>query len=198
MDLPLKVSDREKKFIIIGGIAVLIIIIYIIYGLYSDNKKIAFDYSDTRVMILQKQLNKIAKSEKLQKQLDDIEKELEKQEKLFLKGNKAPVAAAELQKTLKDISSSLNIDIRLERTLSTLKSDYYTGIPVEIGFTASTAKLKNLLEQLRKSAFLLVVSEMKVRVTNISKPEDINVTLVVTGFIRKPADTKIKEPKNAA
>jgi len=198
MELPLKVSDREKKFVIIGGIAVLFIVIYFIYGLYSDNKQLAFDYSDTRVMILQNQLNKIAKSEKLQKQLDDIERELEKQEKLFLKGNKAPVAAAELQKTLKDISSSLNIDIKLERALSTLKSDHYTGIPVEIGFTASNAKLNNLLAQLRKSAFLLVVSGMKVRVTNISKPEDINVTLVVTGFIRKPADTKIKEAKNAA
>ena len=198
MELPLKVSDREKKFVIIGGIAVLFIVIYFIYGLYSDNKQLAFDYSDTRVMILQNQLNKIAKSEKLQKQLDDIERELEKQEKLFLKGNKAPVAAAELQKTLKNISSSLNIDIKLERALSTLKSDHYTGIPVEIGFTASNAKLNNLLAQLRKSAFLLVVSGMKVRVTNISKPEDINVTLVVTGFIRKPADTKIKEAKNAA
>lgn len=198
MELPLKVSDREKKFIIIGGIAVLFIIVYFIYGLYSDNKKLAFNYSDTRVMILQKQLNKIAESEKLQKQLNDIERELNKQEKLFLKGNKAPVAAAELQRTLKDISSSLNIEIRLERALSTLKSDHYTGIPVEIGFTASTAKLNNLLERLRRSAFLLVVSEMKVRVTNIRKPEDINVTLVVTGFIRKPADTKIKEVKSAA
>ncbi len=198
MEFPLKVSDREKKFIIIGGIAVLFIFIYFIYGLYSDNKQLAFDYSDTRVMILQKQLNKIAKSEKFQKQLDDIERELKNKEKLFLKGNKAPVAAAELQKTLKDISSSLNIDIKLERALSTLKSDYYTGIPVEIGFTASTAKLNNLLARLRKSAFLLVVSEMKVRVMNISKPEDINVTLVVTGFIRKPVDTKIKESRNAA
>ena len=198
MELPLKINAREKKFVIIGGIAVLFIIIYFIFGLYSDNKQLAFDYSDTRVMILQKQLNKIAESDKLQKQLDDIKRELKNQEKLFLKGNKAPVAAAELQKTLKNISSSLNIDIKLERALSTLKSDYYTGIPVEIGFTASTAKLNNLLSRLRQSAFLLVVSEMKVRVTNISKPEDINVTLVVTGFIRKPSDTKTKEAKNAA
>jgi len=198
MELPLKINAREKKFVIIGGIAVLFIIIYFMFGLYSDNKQLAFDYSDTRVMILQKQLNKIAESDKLQKQLDDIKRELKNQEKLFLKGNKAPVAAAELQKTLKNISSSLNIDIKLERALSALKSDHYTGIPVEIGFTASTAKLNNLLSRLRQSAFLLVVSEMKVRVTNISKPEGINVTLVVTGFIRKPSDTKTKEAKNAA
>lgn len=198
MGFSFKVSEREKKFIITGGIAVLLILIYYVYGIYTDKKQLVLNYSDTRVMMFQKQLNKIAGSEGLQNQLDELQRELAKQERLFLTGDKAPVAAAELQKTLKDISSSLNIEISLERALNTLKSDYFIGIPVEIGFTTSTAKLKTLLERLRKSAFLLVVSEMKVRVTNVSKPEEISVTLVVTGLIRKPDDTEIKEVKSAA
>ena len=71
---------------------------------------------------------------------------------------------------------------------------------MEIGFTASTNKLKDLLYNLRKSPVFLTVSEIKIRVTRVNNPTSIYTTLVVTGFIKKPEDqgTVNKEAKNAA
>ena len=200
MNILAKISDREKKFLIIGVVGVVLIIIFNLYGRYSDFREQVSDFSGSRTQLLETQLEKLSEKEELMKRVDEIRKSLDTHEDLFLKGSKAPVAAAELQKTIKDISSSLNIDIRLERTLNPVDANYYTGIPVEIGFTASTAKLKNLLARLRTTPFLLNIVEMKIRVLNISKPEDINVTLVVSGFIKKPAeaDSENKEAQNAA
>lgn len=198
MNLPFKINEREKKFLIYGGIIVLLIIGYNIFSWYEDMKQGVKDLSDARSMMLQKQLNKIAEKDDIQKQAVLIKREIERQEKAFLRGDKPPVAAAALQRILKDTATSLNVDVKQERTLNPVETDIYLGIPVEIGFKATTRELKDLLYKLRTSTFLLTVAEIKIRVTNISRPEDIYTTLVVTGFIKKPeeGETVGKAEKN--
>jgi Tfp pilus assembly protein PilO len=195
MNLP-KVNEREKKVLIIGGIVVMLIIAFYAFTWYSDTKKSIKEFSDAKLFMLQKQINKISEKEYIEMRYKAVQQELERQEKKLLRGNTPPVAAAALQKFLKETASSLNIDVKLERALNPVDAESYRSIPVEIGFTASTMKLKELLLKLRKSPFLVTVAEIKVRVTNISKPEDIYTTLVVTGFIKKSTE-KDKDKKEA-
>lgn len=198
MNLPIKVNEREKKVLIIGGIIAVLIIAFYIFSWYSDTKKNVEDFSEARLLMLQKQIEKISGKDNLQKRLETVTRELEMQEKTLLVGNTSPVAAAALQRFLKDTAASLQIEIKLERTLNPVDAQFYLGIPVEIGFTSYTRELKELLLRLRKSPFLLSVSEIQVRVTNISKPEEIYTTLVVTGFIKKTEEKGPagKEAKN--
>ncbi len=200
MKLPFKVNEREKRFLIFGGIAVILIIMFPFLTWYSDIKDEVKDVSDTRIFMLEKQLRKIADKEYMNKRLEKIKTELEKGENVFLMGEKPPVAAAELQKFLKERAVSLNINVKQERTLSAVDTGAYIGVPIEIGFTATTEKLKNLLVELRKSRLLLTVSEIKIKVTNVRKPSDVHATLTVTGFIKKPELKNRKEEKadNAA
>lgn len=193
MNLPFKVNEREKRFLIIGGLVGAAIIIFHLFSWYADLRNELKDFSDAKFFKLEKQLEKISEKEELEKQLKAVKQQLERYERTFLKEDKPPVAAAALQKILKDIASSLAIEVKLERTLSPVDTDIYLGIPVEIGFTASTGKLQKLLYKLRTSPILLTVSEIKIRVTNISRPKDIYTTLVVTGFIKK---TSVKEMDN--
>ncbi|HDH53551.1 MAG TPA: hypothetical protein ENH24_03595 [Nitrospirae bacterium] len=198
MNLPFKINEREKRFLIIGGTVLILIIAFNLFSWYSDSQKSLKEFSDARLFMLRKQLDRISEKKDIEKQYKAVKQALERQEKKLLRGNTPPVSAAALQNFLKDTASSLNIDVKLERALNPVDAEFYLAIPVEIGFTASTDELKNLLVRLRKSPFLLTVSELKVRVTNISKPEDIYTTLVVTGFIRKTLDkeTGNKEAKN--
>lgn len=200
MNLPIKINEREKRFLIAGGIIIVLILVFYVFTWYSDTKKGIQEYSDARRFVLQKQLNRLSEKEYIEKKHAAVMQELTGQERMLLQGNTPPVAAAALQKFLKDTASSLNIDVKLERTMDLVEGTHYLGIPVEIGFTASTREVKDLLLRLRKSPFLLAVAELKVRVTNISNPEDIYTTLVVTGFIKKPGaagqDEKVKN--NAA
>ncbi len=198
MNLPIKVNEREKRFLIIGGIIALLIISFYIFSWYGDTKKSVKDFSDARLFMLQKQIEKISGKDNIQKRLEAVSQELERQEKTLLGGNTPPVAAAALQRFLKDTAASLQIEIKLERTLNPVDAQFYLGIPVEIGFTSYTRELKELLLKLRKSPLLLNVSEIQVRVTNISKPEEVYATLVVTGFIKKTEEKEEagKETRN--
>ena len=196
MNLPFNINEREKKFLIIGGIAVLLVIFYNLFSWYGDVKGNVQEVSDMKWFILNKQLNKLSQKNVIEKRAEAIVRELAIQEKAFLSGNKTPVAAAALQKFLKDSASSLKIDVKLERTLSPVESEFYLGIPVEIGFTASTGKLKDLLYRINKSPLLLTISEMKIKVTNIRNPVDTYTTLIVTGFIKK-LETKEQDEKKA-
>ena len=200
LNIPVKVNEREKKALIIGGIVILFIMAFQLFTWYNLTKDRLKDYSDDKYYMLQQQLDRIADSKSIDNQANKVEAELKRLENTLLKGNTPPVAAADLQKFLKDTAAISNIDVKLERTLNPVVLENYLGIPVEIGFSTTTKNLQDLMVRLRKSAYLLNVSEIKIRVTNISKPEEIYTTLVVTGFIRNAEvkDENIKEAKDAA
>ena len=200
MNLPFKVNERERKFLVYGVVILVLIVAFSLISWYTELKSGIDEIAEAKSFMIEKQLAKIAQKDNIEKHANAIRKEIERQEKALLKGGKPPVAAAALQRALKEMASSLNIDVKLERTVNPVDADIYLGIPVEIGFKAMTAELKSLLVKIRKSPYLLMVSEMKVRVTNISKPEDVYTTLVVTGFIKKSPDEieKVKEGKNGS
>lgn len=200
MNLPFKVNEREKKYLIYGALVVVLIIGFNIITWYSDKKNEINEVTDAKLFMLEKQLGKIAEKGYLEKYSAAVRKELERQERSLLRGEKPPVAAAALQRTLKEMASSLGIDVKVERTVNPVDAEIYLGIPVEIGFKATTDDLKSLLIKIKKASYLLTVSEMKVRVTNINNPRTIYTTLVVTGFIKKVGEEEkvMKEAKNAA
>jgi hypothetical protein len=198
MNFPFKVNEREKKFLIFGAVGVVLIVLFQAGSWYSDMTRNTKDLSASKIRVLEKQLNKISLKASLEKTFKSVKQELDRQEKEFLRGGKPPVAAATLQRSLKEMASSLNINVKQERTLNPVDADGYLGIPVEIGFQAKTAELKKLLVSLRQSSYLLIVSEMKIRVTNIRKPVDVYTTLVVTGFIKKETQEDSKEAKNVS
>jgi Tfp pilus assembly protein PilO len=183
--MALNISEREKKFLIFGGIAVVLILGFYFYTLYGDMKVKAKDYIDSRVLVLERQKRILAKKDVYQKKSEEIKKDLARLGASFLQGTKPPVAAAELQNLLKQIATSLGIEVKVEKALNPQDVGFYVAVPVEIGFMAKTGDLKELLERIMNAEPLLTVSELKVRVINVSKPDMLNVSVVVTGFIRK-------------
>jgi Tfp pilus assembly protein PilO len=190
MNLPFKVNDRERKFLVIGGIAVIAIALFYAYSWYADFKKRSDDFSDAKSIMLEKQMRRISEKDAVEKKFNELKQELEKQEKAVLQGDKPPIAAAALSSILRDAASSSGLNITMERTLNPYDVHYYLAVPVEIGFTTTTEKLKELLFKLRSSSFLLTVSQIKIRVVNVSNPVDTFTSLIVTGFIKKPAEEK--------
>lgn len=187
MKLPIiKVNQRDKRVLLIGGLIALLIIVFSLYSWYSDFMERVSGASDAKIVLLKKQLMKLSESDELQMQVNAFKQDFEMKKGSFLKGEKTPVAAAELQRILKEMASSLSIDVNLERTITPVDFNFYLGIPVEIGFTANTEKLSDLLIMLKQSPFLLTVTEMKIGVANVSNPVNINATLQIMGFIEKP------------
>jgi hypothetical protein len=188
MRLPFNISAREKRFLVIGVVVASLIIIYRLFAWYGDVTGEVRDLTDAKLMMLEKQMTNISEMQGLQDDLQDFRNEAAMQKKALLRGDKPPVAAAELQNLIKGMISSLNIEMRSERTIGTVDAGHYIGIPVEIGFITDTGKLKSLLYKIRTSSLLLNVSELKIRVTNLNNPETTYVTVVITGYIRKTSE----------
>ncbi|RJQ56923.1 MAG: hypothetical protein C4526_00500 [Nitrospiraceae bacterium] len=198
MNLLSKISGREKRFIIAGGIVVLAFIIFQAHSWYEGFIKRTDDFSDARLLMLEKQLGRISGKEGLEKRLGELKQELDTREKAVLQGDKPPVAAAALSRIIREAASAQGVNITQERALDPSEAFFYVAVPVEVGFTTTTEKLKEILYSLRISPFLLTVSEIRVRVVNVTNPADIYTSLVVTGYIRKaPEENKEKDKDKA-
>lgn len=195
MSALLKVNIREKKVLIAGAVIVALIIIYRLSLWYGDIASATGEYVEAKQVTLSKQLNKIAQKDNLLKKHDNLSDELKILERGLLSGSKPPVAAAMIQRDIKSIATILHISIKSERALTPVDHGYYLAVPVEIGFSATTAKLKDLLYRLTTSPKLLTVSEVKIRVTNINDPQEAFTTLIVTGYIKKPEMNKDSDIK---
>ena len=194
MNLPLKINEREKKFLIIGVIAVIAIVLFQAYSWYADYKKRAEDFTAAKSVMLEKQLRRMSEKYAFETKFGELKQELEKQETAVLHGDKPPIAAAALSDILRNAATSSGVNITMERTINPSDVQYYVAVPVEIGFNATTERLKELLYKVRTAPFLLTVSDLKIRVVNIGNPVDVYASMIVTGYIKKPAETS-KESK---
>ena len=188
-----RISPREKNVLLIGGVVLFLILAYQLITWYSNVRITTDEYVGTKRKHLEIQMTLISEKESKQKELEIVTSDLNELDEGLLSGNKPPVAAAEILSELKKMTSSLDININLERTRATVDYGLYIGIPVEIAFTAPTAKLKDLLYEIKASPLYLTISEIKVRVRNTNNPVDVNVNLIVKGLMKKPGLDKDKK-----
>jgi len=199
MNVPLKINPREKKILIIGGVIAVLILAYLVVSWYGNIKGSMRENIEAKKFILVKQLNKIPEKENMLRKSENLSSHLKVLERGLLPGNKPPVAAARIQKILKGMALSLNVNIKLEKALNTVDNGSYLGIPVEIGFTSTTEKLKKMIYRIKTSSLLLTITDIKIRVPNQRNPVNSYTTLTVKGFIKKPqiSNDDRKEAGNA-
>lgn len=195
--LKLKLRKREKVILAVGGAAALLIISYHLFQRYEDFNASAKNRSEAKALYLKKQVEKITEKDVIKAKLENTKKELSELEKGLFSGDKPPVAAAELQKLLKEIAMSLNVEIKSERISTPVETGSYLGIPVEIGFTAPTAKLKDMILRIETSPMLLSISALDVRVMNFKNPTEGYAVMTVKGFLRKQKTEKTATEKIA-
>lgn len=192
----LRLKRREKIFLIAGGALALLIASYYVFQWYEGVNASVKDRYEAKAMHLKKQLEKIADKDVIRARLDKAKEELNGLEKGLLSGDKPPVAAAELQKLLKETAMSLNVEIKSERISTPVDAGLYLEIPVEIGFIAPTAKLRDMILRIETAPTLLSVSTLDIRVMNFKNPTEVYAVMTVKGFLRKqkmerPAPEKV-------
>ena len=191
-----RLKRREKLVIFAGLLVAAGILCYYFFERYQTANAAMIESLRLRQAYLGKQVGRISEKSRIDGQLEAAKAEVAKFEERLLPGNKPPVAAAELQKTLKEMAASLAIEIRSERPLPPIEMNMYLGIPVEISFVSSTARLRDMLFKIETSPLLLTVTDMKTNVTNIANPTDVYAFLVVRGMIKKEQETGLQPQRN--
>ncbi len=195
--LKIRLKRREKIVLLAGGLLALLIISYKVFQWYDDFRTSGRNKFEVKTVYLKKQFERIAEKDEVSAKLARAKEELNDLEKGLLPGDKPSLAAAELQKLLKDTASSLKVDIKSEKIVNPAETAYYVEVPVEIGFTATTAKLKDMILKIETAPVLLAISALDIRVMNFKNPTEVYVVMTVKGFIRKQNTEKNSLGKGA-
>lgn len=185
--MPIKINQREKRVLLAGLAVGILIVVYYSADWYGSVRNSYREYIEARQTTALKQEKKIRTKPRLEKKFVTLDTEVKVLESGLFQGDKPPIVAARIQSLLKKMAQSIGIDITLEKALAPVDQGLYLGIPVEIGFTAPTAKLKKMLYKIKTSPSLLSITGMKVIVRNLRNPSDAQTTITVNGFIKNPA-----------
>ena len=177
-------SRRERPIVVVGaaGLAVVVGWIFLVQPLAERNRAAA-DLVPSRLQVLARRLDLIARKDAIAKDLEATNGEIERLSDRFLTEAAPAVAASELQKLTKEMASQAATEIRSERILPPVERGELLEIPVEIAVSGEIRQLVDLLSRLEGSQKLLTVQDLRVRVVNVSQPKELLATLTVSGFI---------------
>lgn len=187
----MKVSDRDKKLIRIGAIA-LVVFCVLKFGLFP-----LYDtFVGRRAEIAQKEkarekyLKFLKKQADFQKSSRDRSREEALVQQGLLRGETTSLAAADIQKIVDEFAKQSKVTMQSVKVLDSDTKDDFVVIPVQIVFSSDLTRLVTFIHGIETDRKLLTMPDLKIRVKNERKPQDISVTVTVAGYMKKGVNKK--------
>lgn len=191
----LKVTPRDKKFLITGGVilGVYLLTVWVVEPIYAQQKRVD-----------QKIQNKIQFIQKYHEILNHDSYYKSKQianertriilGKKFLNETQPGLAAAGLQKIIKGFAQQSRVKIEQVRVEKAKEINEMPAVPIKLTLRSSLRNLSEFVFRLENAEKFLVVEEIITQRINKSNPEKLKTRLLVSGFIQdiapKPSGPK--------
>jgi Tfp pilus assembly protein PilO len=133
--------------------------------------------------LLARQERLVARSEAYDRELGALRAEIVRRRGRLLAGDKAPVAASELQKLVKATAQEAGIEVRSERILAPVDRGGYSEVPVEMTLTGPIRGLTAFLHRLDETPMLVALTDLKVRSPATGATRELSATIALSGFI---------------
>jgi type II secretory pathway component PulM len=187
---------RERRLLVLAGLLVLPVVgyVYVVEPLLQMHAATA-ELVVARRALLTRQERLLARADAYGRELATLRAEIDRHRARLLVGDKAPVAASELQKLVKTTAQEAGIDVRSERILATVERGGYAEVPVEVTLSGPVRSLTAFLHRLESTPVLLAVTDLKVRAPAAGVQRDLSATLQLSGFI--PAQPGASAPPGA-
>lgn len=183
--MKVQLKDREKKFLAILGaiVAIFILVVYVVDPFLENQDTIRQELA-SKLALLKKSREKVTQIDRLEEEITGLKKYIKIAGTRMLPGKKPSLAAAELQKLLKSIARSSDVNIKQEKIIPAVDLGPYEQIPVQVTFISNATALKEILYKIENHALLLLVPVVKIKVTSTRDPKETENTLIVAGLIR--------------
>ena len=191
----MKITAREKKVLIAGGsIVVLGLIVYLALTLIPNRSDLDNTIRLKKTMLL-KERETLGQEESYKLRVEQYRQRLGEDLKRLLPGDNPNVAAAELQKTLKDIADKNGVDIMRKDIQREQKiQDNLVKVSVRIETNCMPDQLVQFLSAVENYDKFLTVDLLAINSFKMQKRYEIRPSLTVSGYIMVP-ETK---PEKAA
>jgi type II secretory pathway component PulM len=179
---------RERTLIGFGIATVLVVGVYIaLVEPLVDRSREAVGRTAAREAALERRRLLVAQGPSIAEELQGISRRLESESARLLRGPTAPLAASELQKLVKDVAASSNMEVRSERVLSVTDREGLLEVPIEIVIAGSIRDTMTALYRLEHAERQLMIKDVKIRVVTVGQPRDLMTTITVAGYMMPDA-----------
>jgi hypothetical protein len=184
----MKISAREKGFLIAGTLAVCMFIV-IKFGVLPVYDKVMFQRADIALKeaTLERYLAQIEKQAELQKDMVRLAGKSRQVEQSLLTGGTVSLAAADIQRICSQIARDCKVDIKSVRVMDAGQKDGFVTIPVQVTFDADLTRTAKFIQSIETNRKLLTIPNLTIRVKNRREGGEIAVTLQIVGFMNKAA-----------
>ena len=182
---------RERTLIGLGMGTVLVVGIYLfLVEPLVDRAREAKGRTVAREVALERRRLLIAQGPRIAEELQRITRRLESESARLLRGPTAPLAASELQKLLKDVAASSNMEVRSERVLPATDREGLQEVPIEIIIAGSIRDTMTALYRLERTDRLLMIKDLKMRTVAVGQPRELMTTVTVAGYVMPDARSR--------
>ena len=141
------------------------------------------DLIAVRQGLLQRQQRLVTRQAQYATELAALEADIARYRARLLPGERAPLAASELQKLVKATAQEAGVDVRSERILAATDRGAFTEVPIEVTLAGPIRALVTLFAKLDGAPVVLTVNDVKLRVVSVSAPRELSATLSLAGYI---------------
>ena len=180
--LILRRRERAVIGLALAGLLVAALYLYVVEPLLKRAHDLT-ELAPAREGTLESRRRLIAQSTRLTEELADLTQTIDKQAARLLPGPTAPLAASELQKVVKDVAATANVEVRSERVMPTADMAGLQEVPIELTVAGSIKETVVLLYEIERTPRLLTVKDVKLRVVAVGQPRGLLTTLTVAGYL---------------
>ncbi|MFQ5901324.1 MAG: type II secretion system protein GspM [Thermodesulfobacteriota bacterium] len=178
---------KNKKVII--GIAVAVILFVLVVARYSyEGHLLAKEEIETKKELYTVSLGIVSEKDSIQNKLEYLDSRLKGLNAGVLTADTIPVAAAELQRLIKEMAKERGIKMSSEKVLPSIESGEFVKVPVEFQFKSMLPGLKGLIYDIESSSLILGIPKIKLKAPEFKKQNENKVTLVVEGVMKRIKD----------
>jgi len=195
-----KLSSREKAALAAAGLAVVLFL----FGKWAAVPFLRFvsgapERIESRLAELKVYQDVVARGPNLESESRALDAALEEHRVFFLPGEKPPLAAAALERRLKELAATVGLNIVSQKILKHRTEEFSVEIPVQIVATGSIDNFRDFIVLLQMEEMYIGVNEMAFRSLarrqvrrgsqGSGREADLQATMTVAGFIPPPDGT---------
>ncbi|MCH8312603.1 MAG: hypothetical protein IID17_06420 [Nitrospinae bacterium] len=183
--MKLKITPRDKKFLIGGGVilGIYLLAVWVIQPVYAQ-QKLMDQKIQNKIQFIQKYYEILNQDSYYKAKRIANERTRIILAKKFLNETQPGLAAARLQKIIKGFALQSRVKIEQVRVEKAKLIDQMPAVPISMTLRSSLRNLTEFIYRMENSEKFLVVEEITTQRINKSNPEELKTRLLVSGFIQ--------------
>lgn len=189
----MKVTAREKTLIIVGiAVAIGVAVFYAATTLLPDGASLS-QTVELKKRMLRSQREILLREDFYRNRAEQYRKQLAEDSKRFLPGENPSLAAAELQKVVRDFAQQAGVEITQRNVQQDKKiEDILVKVSIRFDTRCDPEQLVQFLTAIQNYEKLLTVDELNINSIRVSRRFEIRPSLTISGYISAPPEAPAK------